>query len=135
MGYYSQVVLVLTAAAEEGLEQARLAAAPEVQDALTVLFEDPSVQRLVHPTSGQILHFWDWCKWDDDDPDSQWLLCWLGDRPFTEFRYRRVGEDDGDADELGLLDDTFDLHVVRLLEFSAPDPPPSSPLPAQPATP
>jgi len=125
MGYESQVGLALTIAEEKKLRTAAARVSlTTLRENLTQLLTTDAT-RFDSAHDGQVLYFWDWSKWSADrEPGIAWLEARLQRLAPETYCYVRLGEDLGDYERDGALDEIFDLRAIATLDFiPAPDQP------------
>ena len=119
MSYCTQVTLVLT---PEGEESLRTGIANVASDALRSELRsllDQDARRIEGTHHRQTLYFWDWMKWYPNiDGSVSWLEEALDAIPPREYVLRRLGEDEGDHDLQGDLDEHFGIRVRRFIDFN-----------------
>jgi len=122
MGYESQVGLVLTTAEDKKLRQALAHVSDATLRTDVTRLLTASVSRFDSIRHRQILYYWDWSKWSpDQEPNITWLEAHLDGLDPATYVYVRLGEDLGDYERSGALDEVFDLRPIASLDF-IPDP-------------
>jgi len=113
MGYYSDVSLLLNAEAKEKLDESLLTVSREIKQ----LFTEACDYSAIDPASGACFYHWCYSKWGwDESLAITKLLNSLADESYS---YLRLGEEYGDLEERGLLEENvFDPRVISEIRFN-----------------
>lgn len=113
MGYYSDVSLLLNAEAKEKLDESLTSATCEVRQ----LFNEACDYSAIDPASGSCFYHWCYSKWGWDE--SLVITKFLNSLDDEHYSYLRLGEEYGDLEQRGLLEENvFDPRVVSEIRFN-----------------
>ena len=105
MGYYSKVVIGLSEEANQKFQKKlEILKADEKQKDLAEKVEELLSFAEKKRYNTAYIYQWDWMKWYDQFPEVKWIEDFINPLDLEEFRFLRIGEENGDIDFRGYND-------------------------------
>lgn len=121
MGYYSDASLCLSRTGVALLRQRLENAEPELRNEVESLLDYADSHYL---DASREAEFWWWndIKWYPDFEDIGFVEALLRELDAADYLFLRIGEEVDDTERLGCyLDNPFNIHLVRSIQYSGPE--------------
>lgn len=120
MGYYSEIVIILSKEAKEALKEKLNTLSKEEKENIESLFSC-SDRRFIHESGAELIH-WTNIKWYHSYPDIAFIENFLNNCEDEDFYFMRIGEELGDIDLQGYFyDNPFDASIETHINYYTPN--------------
>lgn len=118
MGYYSDVVLVLSKKAAQVLRERIEKAEAEAEEGADCDWQVDFTDKYLK-TDGAELYYWESIKWYTAFPEVKWLEDFIDSLDGTDFLFIRIGESYEDIEHDGMFwDNPFTVNIARKITFN-----------------